>query len=422
MRKWQVLGLTALYLALALTIAVCSSADNQTKAGNVSEARAMSDATEGDNWLLNGRTFDEQHFSPLKEITDKNASGLGLAWFLDIDSGMGIVAEPIVVDGVIYVSAPLSVVYAVDAASGKLLWKFDPRIRLNLAINGSYSARTNGGVAVRNGKVYVGTGDCRLIAVDAASGKQLWDAAVCDATQTGITGAPHVGKGKILMGYNGSDDGVRGSLVAYDADTGKEAWRFWTVPGDPAKGFESKALEMAAKTWSGKDSWKIGGGDAWTAITYDPVTDLVIFGTAGAGVDYGELSSIKVAGDKLFAGCIIAVNAETGEYVWHFQTSAPGLQTENNHILMADLVIDSEKRHVAMTAPKNGFFYVLDARTGKLISAKPLVTLAWADSIDLKTGRADEIPPGAGGGKQWTVHNWWPMSYSALTGLVYVPA
>ena len=224
------------------------------------------------------------------------------------------------------------------------------------------------------------------------------------------------------MGYNGSDDGVRGSLAAYDAETGKEAWRFWTVPGDPAKGFETKALEMAAKTWSGKDSWKVGGGDAWTAITYDPVTGLVIFGTAGAGVDYGELSSIKVAGDKLFAGCIIAVNAETGEYAWHFQTSAPGLQTENNHILIADLVIDGEKRHVAMTAPKNGFFYVLDAKTGKLLSAKPLVKLAWANSIDLKTGRADEVPASAGGGKQWTVHNWWPMSYSALTGLVYVPA
>ncbi len=420
MRTWQVLALTVLCLALALTIAVRSSADNQNKAGDVNEARAL--AADGDNWLLNGRTFDEQHFSPLKEITDKNVSGLGLAWYLDIDSGMGIVSEPIVVDGVAYVSAPLSVVYAVDAASGKLLWKFDPKIRLDLAINGSYSARTNGGVAVWNGKVYVGTGDCRLIAIDAASGKQVWEAAVCDATQTGITGAPHVAKGKILMGYNGSDDGVRGSLAAYDADTGKEAWRFWTVPGDPAKGFESKALEMAAKTWSGKDSWKVGGGDAWTAITYDPVTGLVIFGTAGAGVDYGELSSIKVGGDKLFAGCIIAVDAETGEYAWHFQTSAAGLQTENNHILIADVVINGEKRHVAMTAPKNGFFYVLDAKTGKLVSAKPLAKLAWANSIDLKTGRADEVPPSAGGGKQWTVHNWWPMSYSALTGLVYVPA
>jgi len=387
----------------------------------VSEPRVFSEAAEGNNWLLNGRTFDAQHFSPLKEINNQNIGGLGLAWYLDIDSAMGIVAEPIVVDGVIYMSAPLSKIYAVDAVSGKLLWKFDPKVRLNLAINGSYSARTNGGVAVWDGKAYVGTGDCRLVAVDAASGKEVWESPVCDATQTGITGAPHVAKGKILMGYNGSDDGVRGSLVAFDAKTGKEAWRFWTVPRDPAKGFETKALEMAAQTWSGKEWWRIGGGDVWNAITYDPVTGFVIFGTAGAGVDYGELSSIKVSGDKLFAGCIIAVNAETGEYAWHFQTSAPGMQTENNHIVMADLVIDGKKRHVAMTAPKNGFFYVLDARTGKLLSAKPLVKVTWAASIDLATGRAVEVPASAGGGKQWTVHNWRPISYNPITNLVYIP-
>jgi len=405
-----------------MAIALYSSADSPTKAGDVSEARIISETAEGNNWLLNGRTFDAQHFSPLKQMTDRNVSRLGLAWFLDIDSAMGMVAEPIVVDGVIYVSAPLSKVYAVDAGSGKSLWKFDPQVRLNLAINGSYSARTNGGVAVWNGKVYVGTGDCRLVAIDAASGKQVWEAAVCDATQTGITGAPHVAKGKIFMGYNGSDDGVRGALVAYDAETGKEAWRFWTVPRNPVQGQETKALEMAVKTWSGKDWWKIGGGDVWNAITYDPVTGFVIFGTAGAGVDYGELSSFEVSGEKLFAGCIIAVNAETGEYVWHFQTSAPGLQTENNHIVMADLTIGGEKRHVAMTVPKNGFFYVLDARTGKLLSAKPLVKVVWATSIDVETGRAVEVAASAGGGKQWTVHNWWPMSYSPLTGLVYVPA
>jgi PQQ-dependent dehydrogenase (methanol/ethanol family) len=410
------------FLALAMIVAFHSSAGSRAKSGDVTEARVTSDAADGDNWLLNGRTFDEQHFSPLKQITDQNASTLGLAWSMDFDSAVGVVAEPIVVDGVIFVSAPLSKVYAVDAASGKLLWKFDPKIRLNQAINGSYSARTNGGVAVWDGKVYVGTGDCRLIAIDAAAGKQVWEAPVCDATQTGITGAPHVAKGRILMGYNGSDDGVRGALVAYDADTGKEAWRFWTVPGEPTKAFETKALEVASKTWFGKDSWKIGGGDVWNAITYDPATDLVIFGTAGAGVDYGELENIKVSGDKLFAGCIIAVKADTGEYVWHFQTSAPGLQTENNHILMADLSINGAQHHVAMTAPKNGFFYVLEAKTGKLLSAEPLVKVAWATFINLQTGRAVEVPKAEGGGKQWTVHNWWPMSYSPLTGLVYVPA
>ena len=391
------------------------------KAGDVSEARVASEAAAGNNWLLNGRTFDEAHFSPLKQISDQNVNHLGVAWFLDIDGAMGVVAEPVVVDGVIYVSAPQSRVYAVDAVSGKLIWKFDPQVKLNMAINGSYSARVNAGVAVWEGKVFVGTGDCRLIAVDAAGGKQLWEATVCEPTQTGITGAPHIAKGKVLMGFNGSDDGVRGALVAYDAQTGKEAWRFWTVPGDPAKPFETKALEMAAKTWSGKEWWKIGGGDAWNAITYDEATGLVIFGTAGAGVDYGELSSIKVSGDKLFSGCIIAVNADTGEYVWHFQTSAPGMQTENNHILMADLNINGEKRRVAMTAPKNGFFYVLDAKSGKLISAKPLVKTVWASAIDLQTGRAMEIPKSAGGGRQWTVHNWWPMSYNAQTGLVYIP-
>ncbi|MDQ1387157.1 MAG: quinohemoprotein ethanol dehydrogenase, partial [Acidobacteriaceae bacterium] len=399
-----------------------SSAGNSGKRGDVTERRVQAEVADGSNWLLNGRTFDAQHYSPLQQITEKNATGLGLAWSLDIDSGMGVVAEPLVVDGVIYVSAPLSKVYAVDAVTGKLLWEFDPKVRLDQAINGSYSARTNAGVAVWEGKVYVGTGDCRLVAIDAASAKQVWEATVCDPHQTGITGAPHVAKGKVLMGYNGSDDGVRGSLVAYDAENGKEVWRFWTVPGDPAKKLETKALEMAAKTWTGKDAWKIGGGDVWNAITYDPATNLVIFGTAGAGVDYGELESIKAGGDRLFAGCIVAVNADTGEYAWHFQTSAPGLQTENNHIVIADLALNGGQRHVAMTVPKNGFFYVLDAKSGKLISAHPLVKTAWATSIDLPTGKALEVPRSKGGGRQWTVHNWWPMSLSSLTGLVYVPA
>jgi quinohemoprotein ethanol dehydrogenase len=397
-------------------------ADSPAKIGNVNADRVAAD-TDGANWLLNGRNFESQHFSPLKQITDQNVSGLGLAWYMEVDSGMGIVSEPIVVDGVAYVSAPQSKVYAMEAATGKLIWKFDPKVRLDQALNGSYSARTNAGVAVWDGKVFVGTGDCRLVAIDAATGKQIWESLVCEPTQTGITNAPHVAKGMVFMGYNGSDDGVRGAIASYDANTGKELWRFWTVPGDPKKPFESKALkEIAAKTWPAGDAWKMGGGDVWTAITYDPVTDFVIFGTAGAGADFGELSAIRASGDKLFAGCIVAVKASTGEYVWHYQTSSPGLQTENNHILMADLPINGEKRHVAMTVPKHGFYYVLDAWTGKLLSAKPIVKVNWATSIDLTTGKALEVPASLGGGKQWTVHNWWPMSYDPGTGLVYIPA
>src|SRR3989440_5290886 len=312
MNARRILGVVLVVVAIGIAIVLRSSVDSAAKPGDVNEARVLSDAATGNNWLLNGRTFDAGHFSPLQQITDKNIAGLGLAWSLDIESAMGVVSEPIVVDGVIYVSAPLSKVYAVEAATGKLLWKFDPQVRLDQAINGSYSARVNGGVAVWNGKVYVGTGDCRLVAIDAAIAKKVWEATVCEPTQTGITGAPHVAKGKILMGYNGSDDGVRGALIAYDAETGKEAWRFLTVPGDPSKPFETKALEMAAKTWSGKDTWRIGGADVWNAITYDDATGLVIFGTAGAGGDYGERSSIKGSGGRPFLGCILAGDAETG--------------------------------------------------------------------------------------------------------------
>ncbi len=419
-RPLQILGLTTLSLASAFIVL---SADNSSKPGNVTAARIVAEEADGTNWMLNGRNFEEQHFSPLKQINDQNVSTLGLAWYLDIDSAVGIVSEPIVVDGVAYISAPQSKVYAVDAATGKLIWKFDPHIRLDQALNGSYSARTNAGVAVWEGKVFVGTGDCRLVAIDAAAGTQLWESLVCEPTQTGITNAPHVAKGMVFMGYNGSDDGVRGAIAAYDANTGKELWRFWSVPGDPKKPFESAALkDIAAKTWPAGDAWKMGGADVWTAITYDPVTDYVIFGTAGAGADYGELSALRAKGDKLFAGCIVAVKADTGEYVWHYQTSSPGLQTENNHIVMADLTIDGEKHHVAMTVPKHGFYYILEAKTGKLLSAKPIVKVNWATSVDLTTGKAVEVPASQGGGKQWTVHNWWPMSYDAGTGLVYIPA
>src|SRR6266704_6171652 len=378
MNPRRILGLTLVIVAIGVAIALRSSADNGAKPGDVNEARVTSDAAAGNNWLLNGRTFDAGHFSPLQQITDKNIAGLGLAWSLDIDSTMGVVSEPIVVDGVIYLSAPLSKVYAVEAATGKPLWQFDPQVRLDQAINGSYSARTNGGVAVWNGKVYVGTGDCRLVAIDAATAKKIWEATVCEPTQTGITGAPHVAKGRILMGFNGSDDGVRGALVAYDAETGKEVWRFWTVPGDPAKPFETKALEMASKTWIGENSWKIGGGDVWHAITYDDATGLVIFGTAGAYVGYGEMTGVKITGEKLFSQCVVAVKADTGEYVWHYQTGTENVHNENNQIMMADLTINGEKLHVAMTAPKNGFFYILDAKTGRLLSAKPLVKTTWA--------------------------------------------
>ena len=412
-----------LHILTAVCILTTSSAETPRKPGNVTEARVMAEVSEGTNWLVGGRDFNEQHFSPLKQVTDKNIGKLGLAWATDIESAMGLATEPIVVDGVIYLSAPQSRIYAVDASSGKVLWRFDPKVRLDRMRN-SWSARTNRGLAVWAGKVYIGTGDCRLVAVDASSGEKAWESPVCDGSQTGITGAPHVAKGKVFIGYNGSDIGVRGSVVAFDAETGKQAWRFWTVPGDPAQGFESKALEMAVKTWSGDKWWEVGGGDVWDPITYDPATGLLLFGTAGATPEvlFGDKADKIVGGDRLFAGCVVAVNADTGEYAWHFQTSTQHYHNENMHILLADLVMGGEKRHVAMTAPKNGFFYVLDAATGKFLAGKAIAKTSWAASFDSKTGRAVEISEPQDG--HWPMsggHNWWPMSYSPLTGLVYLP-
>ena len=243
--------------AVVLTFAAAATWNSRVfaaalAAGNVTDARVAAEAP-GDNWLVKGGSFAQQQFSPLKQINDKNVAHLGLAWIAEMDYPMGLAAEPIVVDGVIYVSAPRSIVRAIDAASGKILWTFDPHVRLDFSTGNSSVARVNRGVAVWKGKVYVGTGDGRLVAMDAARGTQLWSSQVVDPTLNGISGAPRVAAGKVFIGYSGSDEQVRGSIAAFDAEHGSELWRFWTVPGNPALGFENKALDMAAKTWTGKE-------------------------------------------------------------------------------------------------------------------------------------------------------------------------
>jgi quinohemoprotein ethanol dehydrogenase len=243
-------------------------------AGAVTDERVLAEASTGQNWLVKGGGFAQQQFSPLTQINMRNVGELGLAWSVDIDSPMGLTAEPLVVDGVIYLSAPRSIVYAIDARSGRVMWTFDPHVRMDFSTQNSYAVRVNRGVAVSGGKLFVSTGDCRVVAVNAATGAQLWESPICDPHQTGSTGAPRVAQGKVFIGYNGSDDEIRGSLVAFDADSGHESWRFWTVPGDPAKGSETPALEMAAHTWSGPQYWWHGGGAVWDAITYDATTGL----------------------------------------------------------------------------------------------------------------------------------------------------
>lgn len=413
-------NVTAVSLLAALVGSPVWSAGSQV-AGNVTQARVLAEAAAGDNWLVNGRDFTAKRFSPLTEINDKNVSNLGLAWSLDIDSPMGLAVEPIVVDGTIYIAGSLDRVYAVDAISGKLLWMVDPQVSLS-AMRNSWAARTNRGVAVWEGKVFVGTGDCRMIALDAATGKQLWQSPVCvDSTQTGITGAPIVGGGKVFIGYNGSDSGVRGSVVAFDANTGKLAWRFWNTPGDPAKGFENEALEMAAKTWSGDKWWEAGGGAVWNTITYDPETGYLLYGTATPG--HGPDFAVNTSGDRLFSGSIVAVKADTGEYVWHYHTAKhtkgyspdaanyPG-NPDNHNIVLADLTIKGKKRRVVLTAPRSGIFFVLDAKTGELISHQ-----STANRPKDQLSPPDET----GAPRTGTGRNWWPMSFNVDTGLAYIP-
>ena len=401
---------------------------NKTTEG--SDSRIIDADREPGNWMTHGRTYTEQRFSPLKQINDQNVSQLGLAWHYDLDTHRGQEATPIVVDGVMYFTSAWSKVFALNAATGALLWSYDPQVPGAWGVNACCDV-VNRGVAVWNGKVFFGTLDGRLIALDAVTGKPVWETLTIDRNfRYTITGAPRIVKGKVIIGNGGGEFGVRGYVSAYDAETGKLVWRFYTVPGDPTKPFESPILAQAAKTWSG-EWWKVGGGGTvWDAIVYDPDLDLLYIGT-GNGGPWNEKYRSPKGGDNLLTCSIVALKPETGEYVWHYQEdSADDWDFDSSeHIILADLTIDGHPRKVLLQAPKNGFFYVIDRTNGALISAKPFTYINWATGVDMKTGRPIEtaiarypgsdpapVVPGPLG-----AHSWQPMSYSPMTGLVYIP-
>jgi PQQ-dependent dehydrogenase (methanol/ethanol family) len=387
-------------------------------------------------WRLIGGGSFEQHFSPLRQLNETTVKQLKLAWFADMPTVDGLTGIPIVADGVVYQSGGLGKVWANDVRTGKLLWSYDAQINFPLGPVASWGSRLSRGLALWQDKVLKATGDCRLMALDRKTGALLWEVHPCDPKDSKtITGAPRVGGGKVFMGNANADSGIgRGYVDAYDIATGKHLWRFFTIPGDPAKGFENKAMEMAAKTW-GPEYWKhSGGGTAWDGITYDPVTNLVYIGT-DCVVPSNPKERDSGSGDELFTCAIVAVNADTGAYVWHYSTTpGDGWNFDATMpVVLADLPIGGATRHVVMTAPKNGFFYVLDARTGKLVNEpKPIVPVNWASRIDRATGR----PVPRDDAKYWLkgtagalvspsgegAHSWMPMSYSPLTGLVYIPA
>ena len=396
----------------------------------VTAGRLLAADAEPGNWMSHGRTYDEQRFSPLDDISRDNVADLGLAWYFDVPTRRGMEATPVVVDGRMYVTGSWSVVYALDAATGQELWRYDPQVPKSWAQYACCDV-VNRGVAILGDSVFVGTIDGYLVAIDAETGEERWRADTIDRKPPyTITGAPRVAKGLVFIGNGGADLGVRGYLSAYDAETGELRWRFYTVPGNPADGFESEALEQAAETWTG-EWWKYGGGGTvWDSMAYDPELDLLYFGV-GNGSPWNQQIRSPEGGDNLFLSSIVAVRPDTGEYVWHYQTT-PGETwdyTATQHMILADLEIDGKDRQVLMQAPKNGFFYVLDRSNGEFISAEAFVPVTWAAGVDQETGRPIETPgarytrmpfltmPSGFGG-----HNWHPMSYSTTNQLVYVPA
>jgi quinohemoprotein ethanol dehydrogenase len=428
-------------LLSALAISGCSRGDKPAAAAAASKPaavdQAMIEAASGgttNNWPTYNGNYEETRFSMLKAINTENVGTLGLAWFSDYDTNLDQHGTPLYVDGVIYVSTTWNKVYAYEAKTGKQLWQYNAKVPGEW-IRNVCCGIVNRGIAAWNGKIYMGTLDARLVAIDAATGKEVWstDTIIGDrndpVNRYSITMAPRIAKGKVFIGASGGEYGVRGWIGAYDVETGKEAWRFWTVPGDPAKGFENEVMEKAAATWSG-EWWKLGGGGSvWDATVYDPVTDLLYFGT-GNGTPWNQPARDAKRGDNLFVASVIALKPDTGEYVWHYQaTPADSWDYDSvSPMMVLELPIGDATRRVLVQPNKNGFLYVLDAREGKLISADAFTPVNWATGVDPVSGRPQvveaaryekrgwNLAPGVQGG-----HSWHPNAYSPDTGLMYIP-
>ena len=404
------------------------SCEKEVKENVIDDKTLLEAENDDSNWLSYGRTYKEQRHSSLNEINASTINDLGLAWSYEFDDKRGLEATPLVVDGILYTTSSWSILHAFNAATGQKIWTYNPQVPRGHARYACCDV-VNRGPAFYKGKIYSGTLDGRLIAVDALSGDLVWEVQTTPKNQAyTITGAPRVVDGKILIGNGGAEYGVRGYIAAYSAEDGSQVWKTYTVPGNPDLPFESKALEMAAETWSG-EYWKLGGGGTcWDAIVYDPELEMVYIGTGNGSPWYRRLRSPE-GGDNLYLSSIIALRASDGELMWHYQTT-PGDNwdyTATQPLMLADLQIDGAMRKVIMQAPKNGFFYVIDRTTGQFISAKAFGHVTWAEGID-EQGRPIEskaarelndptfVRPAPNG-----AHNWHPMAFNPTTNLVYFP-
>ena len=402
-----------------------------------SSGGSPAEVTAGDNsvgadadWKTHGAADDESGYSRLDSINTANVDRLGLAWSLDLPGEASLEATPLAIDGVLYFTGTHSAVYAVDGKTGKLLWKHDPEVWKYGAAKMRLSFSVNRGVAYADGHIFAGTFDGRLLALDARSGELLWSV-VTTAPEGNqyITGAPRVMKDKVIIGNSGGDYGARGYVTAYYVKTGRQVWRFYTVPGSPEQNKDDAAMERAAATWGG-EYWKTGtGGTVWNGITFDPQLNRVYIGTGNSG-PYDPAVRSPGDGDNLYLVCVVALDADSGEYLWHYQMNPREAwdYKATANIIAATLSIDGQPRDVLMQAPTNGFFYVLDRKSGNLLSAEKIGKVTWAERIDLATGRPVEsanIRYQEGPVAIWPspigAHNWQAMSYSPRTGLVYIP-
>ena len=433
---WRLLSLPA--CALSTLLAAWMSFAQQLPQTGQPDANALNNAAQSKEWLTYGGSYAETRYSPLRQIDDSNVNRLGLAWTYIVGRGGGNQeATPLFSNGVLYGITNWSIVFAVDAKTGQELWRFDPGVDRGFATGptngGVCCGILNRGLALYEGRVIVPVLDRRLIALDAASGKPQWSTRILpeDATGYSLTMAPRVVKGKVIVGLAGAEfTPHRGFFAAFDVNTGREVWRFYTVPGDPSKPFENPALEEAAKTWAG-EWWKYGGGGSvWDSLSFDPEANLIYVGT-GNGAPWPDALRQSPGLDNLYICSILAVNPDDGKLVWHYQ-AVPGDSWDFDSVqqlLLADIEMNGRTRKVLMQANKGGFFYVLDRITGQFISATPFSPVNWAQGHDSETGRpiippeayystktSVVISPSAGGAANWAA-----KAYSPRTGLVYMP-
>jgi quinohemoprotein ethanol dehydrogenase len=422
---------STLQLAASACVALLVAGQLQSKPTTPAATADSSAIGTGAEWHNVNGDSNETGYSRLDQITATNAGRLGLAWYLDLPGETSLEASPIEVDGLLYFTGSYATVYAVDAGSGKLAWKFEPKTWEHNPNKMNYNFAANRGAAYANGKIFSAALDGRLLALDAKTGRMIWSTETTDPKggQT-VTGAPRVFNGKVIIGQGGADFGMRGFVTAYDQQTGQQVWRFYVVPASPDANKGEPAMEAAAKTWS-DNFWKKtgGGGGPWDSITFDAELNRIYIGTANASPYDAEARS-PGGGDNLYTASIVALDADSGKYVWHYQINPRDSWDYDctQQMTLASLTIDGKQRKVLMQAPKNGFFYVLDRRNGKLISAEKLGKVTWADHIDPASGRPVENPniryetgqsiifPFSSG-----LHSFMRMAYSPATGLVYVP-